>query len=290
MNWARKIWMGLGVVVRRRQLDAEMDEEMRSHIEMRTQQHIDSGMTPPEARYEALKKFGWVDSIKETCRDERRFAWLAQFGQDVGYGARMLRRNAGFTTVALLTLALGIGANTAIFSLVNAVLFRPLPFRDSDHLVWISNPELAGAGIPGTSRSVNVRDWRESTHCFEDLGCYVAWYGKQPTVLKLNGELTRVEATWVDRRFLKVLGISPRLGRDFMEDDTVDSVILTDRFWRQKFLGDPTIIGKSIPVGGRSWVVVGVLALEFDFSSVFMPGCKVDCIRASVRFGDLSDY
>src|SRR5690242_21671499 len=135
MNWARKIWMGLLGVLRKRQLDAEMDEEMRSHIEMRTQQHIDSGMTPPEARYAALKKFGGVDSIKETCRDERRFAWLAQFGQDVGYGARMLRRDAGFTTIALLTLGLGIGANTAIFSLINTVLFRPLPFRDSDHLV-----------------------------------------------------------------------------------------------------------------------------------------------------------
>jgi predicted permease len=289
MSWQRNIWSGLCGVVRKRQLDAEMDEEMRSHLEMRIQQYTNAGMTREEAHYAAVRRFGRMDSFKDICRDERGFTWLADLLQDMGYGARMLRKNAGFTTVALLTLALGIGANTAIFSMVNAVLFRPLPFRDADRLVWISNPELAGAGIPGMTRSVNVRDWRELNHCFEDVGCYVAWFGRQQTVLKLNGEMTRVEATWVDRRFLKVLGISPRLGRDFMEEDTVDTVILTDRFWRQKFLGDPTIIGKSIPVGGRSWIVVGVLAPNFDFASVFMPGFKVDCIRASLHFGDLSD-
>ena len=289
MNWPRNIWTGLRGVIRKRQLDAEMDEEMRSHIEMRAQQHIDVGMTREEARYAALRRFGRMDSVKDTCRDQLGFNWLADLLQDVGYGVRMLRKNVGFTAVALLTLALGIGANTAIFSLVNTVLFRPLPFRDSSRLVWITNPELAGAGIPGMTRSVNVRDWRELNHCFEDLGCYVAWYGRQQTVMNLNGELTRVEGTWVDRHFLKVLGISPRLGRDFVQDDAQDSVILTDRFWRQKFLADPTIIGKSITVGARSWAVIGVLAPDFDFSSVFMPGFKVDCIRLSPPFGDLSD-
>lgn len=281
--------MGLRGVVRKRQLDAEMDEEMRSHIEMRTQQHIDAGMTPEAARYAALKQFGWMDSIKETCRDERRFGRLAQFGQDVGYGARMLRRDAGFTTVALLTLALGIGANTAIFSLVNAVLFRPLPFRNPGRLVWITNPELATAGIPGMTRSVNVREWREMNHCLEELGCYIAWYGRQQTILNLNGESSRVEGTWVDRQFLKVLGVSPRLGRDFLEEDGQNAVMLTDRFWKQKFLADPTIIGRSITINGRPWSVVGVLPPDFDFPSVFMPGVKVDFLRPSLPFGDQSD-
>src|SRR5579883_2180492 len=289
MNWPPKLWMGLRDALHKRQLDAEMDEEMRLHIEMRTQQHVESGMAPDQARYAALKRFGRLDSVKDTCRDERGLHWLPDLLQDVGYGARVLRRNVGFTTVALVTLALGIGATTAIFSLVNAVLIRPLPFRDPDRLVWISNPELSATGIPGTSRSVNVSDWRELTHCFADLGCYIAWFGRQATVLKLNGELSRIEAIWVDRRFLKVLGVAPRLGRDFVEDDTSDTVILTDRFWRQKFLGDPAIVGKSITVSGRSWIVVGVLAPSFDFSSVFMPGSKVDCLRVSLQFGELSD-
>jgi predicted permease len=289
VNWARNIWKGLRGVVRKRHLDAEMDEEMRLHIEMRTQQHIDAGMTREEARYAAFRRFGRMDSVKDACREERGFNWLADLLQDVGYGVRMLRKNVGFTAVALLTLALGIGANTAIFSLVNAVLFRPLPFRASSRLVWIANPELAAAGIPGMTRSVNVRDWRELNHCCEGLGCYIAWYGRQQNILSLNGESTRVEGTWVDRQFLKVLGISPRLGRDFLEEDGQDAVILTDRFWKQKFQADPALIGKSITISGRPWAVVGVLPPDFDFSSVFMPGLKVDFLRPSFTFGDQSD-
>src|SRR6478672_1419657 len=123
--------------------------------------------------------------------------------KDIRYGFRSLLKRPGFTAIALVALALGIGANTAIFSLVNAVLLRPLPFRNPSRLVWITNPELGGAGIAGMTRSVNVRDWRELNHCFEDLGCYIAWYGRQQTVLSLNGELSRIEATWVDNQFLK---------------------------------------------------------------------------------------
>jgi len=121
------------------------------------------------------------------------------------------------------------------------------------------------------------------------LGCYVAWYGRQQTILNLNGELSRVERTWVDRQFLKVLGVSPRLGRDFLQEDGQNAVMLTERFWKQKFLADPAIIGRSITINGRPWSVVGVLPPDFDFSSVFMPGLKVDFLRPSLPFGDQSD-
>jgi predicted permease len=289
MNWPGKIRTSFRGLCRKRELDAEMDEEMRSHIEMRTEQNIAAGMSQEEARYAALKQFGWMDSIKQTCREERRFAWLDNLIQDVRYGARMLRKDVSFTAVAVMTLALGIGANTAIFSLVNAVLLRPLPFREPNRLVWITNPELSGAGVPGMTRSVNLHDWREMTRSFEDLGCYIAWYGRQQTILIVDGEKTRVEGAFVDRHFLKVLGISPRLGRDFLAEDGYQSMILTDNFWKRQFQADRTIVGKAITISGRSWTVVGVLPPAFDFTSIFMPGSRVDFLRPSLTFGDLSD-
>src|SRR4051812_46762605 len=153
-----------------------MQADLESHLQMHIEGNVRLGMSPAEARREALIKLGGIESTREACRDRRGLPFLENLFQDLRYGARMLVKTPVFTIVAVLTLALGIGANTAIFSLVNALLLRPLPFRDAGRLVWITNPEASSAGVPGMTRSVNLRDWRELNHSFDDLGCYIAWF------------------------------------------------------------------------------------------------------------------
>src|SRR5436190_5325151 len=138
MNPLQKLRLILRALLRKRNLDAQMDEELRAHIEMQTQKNLKEGMTIERARAAALRQFGRIDSVKETCREQRGIAWLEQFMQDIRFGLRRLGKNPGLAFVAILTLALGIGANTAIFSLVNAVMLRPPPFPESQRLVFVS--------------------------------------------------------------------------------------------------------------------------------------------------------
>src|SRR6266851_2257909 len=191
MSWITRL-CGL---FRKSKLGGELDDELRFHIDMRTQDLISAGMTPEEARYEATRLFGNWMLLKERTRDMDTIGWIETLGQDLRYGVRMLGKNRGFTTVAVLTLALGIGANTAIFSVVNGVLLNPLPYRQPDQLVALYS--ATAEGDRSTSSYLNFRDWVSDNRSFSALAAY------RPDGFNLTGvgEPERVPAEMVSASF-----------------------------------------------------------------------------------------
>jgi predicted permease len=205
----------------------------------------------------------------------------ADLVQDIRYGARMLRKNPGFTSVAVLTLALGIGSCTAMFTLVQAVLMRPLPFVHPERLVWIENTGSGGLSSR-TSQVDTFLEWRRQSQSFEKLGAYFAFFDYVRYTLTGNGEPQRLRGVGISQNFLDMLGVRPMLGRGFVDEECVwngrKAVILSHAFWRQRFAGDRNIVGHSLVLNGEPAEIVGVLPPSFDFASVFSPGRSVELL------------
>lgn len=283
MNSFEKMKSRLRTIFSRRRLDREMEEEMRGHVEMRRRANMASGMDAKEANRAAAVEFGHAESVKETCRDERRMGWLEDFAQDVRFALRTFGKNPGFTVVAVFTLALGIGANTAIFSVVNALLFRPLPFREPDRLVWIQNGDPMDTGLSSqTTRAFNFAEWREQKHSFESLGAYFAFFDYIGYTLTTDGEPSRLQCISISQDFLPTLGVQPRLGRTFTEEEcrwnAPQTILLTDSFWKRRFNGRPDIVGQTVTLNNTPTRIAGVMPPSFDFSGIFVPGSKIDII------------
>ncbi|MBO0798918.1 MAG: ABC transporter permease, partial [Blastocatellia bacterium] len=238
--------------------ERELDAEMRFHLAMETEKNIRSGMSEEDARLAAQLSFGGIEQTKEYYRDAYRVRWLDDVWQDLRYGTRMLVKRPGFTSLAVLTLALGIGANTAIFSIINTVLIRELPYSDADRLVtiWETAPAIppAGATIP------EFQDWRAQAKSFQELAVY-SDTAVRNALLITKRESVRVEGAAISQNFFPMLGLKPILGRDFLpEEDRLGAnrvIILSQALWRQSFDGDPAIIGKSVQIDSGSFTVVG---------------------------------
>src|SRR5215510_3475965 len=211
--------------------------------------------------------------------------------QDLRYGARMLISKPGFTVIAIITLALGIGANTAVFSVVNALLLRPLPFKESDRLVWIaSGASKASSGLVAaegdlsgvTTQVGNFSDWRELNHSFEDLAAYNAFFDYESYTLTGSGEPERLRGVGVTQNFLDLLGVSPLVGRGFEDSECVwngkPAALLTYGFWTRRFAADPRIVGQTITINNKPTTIVGVLPSSFNFEAVFSPGARIDLL------------
>ena len=201
--------------------------------------------------------------------------------QDLRYAFRAARRDAGFFAFAVLILGVGIGANTAIFSIVNPLLLRPLPFEAAERLVWIANSGEGGRSAV-TSRTSNLRDFRTLSTSFEALTGYNAFFDYDGYNLVGDGEPERLVGVGVARNFLEVLGIEPALGRNFVEEESIwngrRAVLLTDGFWRKRYAADRAIVGRSITLNAEPTTVVGVLPASFDFASTFSPGTRIDLL------------
>ncbi|HEV2196206.1 MAG TPA: ABC transporter permease [Candidatus Acidoferrum sp.] len=242
---------------RRRSLDRDLDAELRSHVEMAVEQNLRQGMSPEQARRDALLNFGGLEQTKQIYRERRGLPLLDTLFQDLRFAFRMLRKSPGFTAVAVLTLALGIGTNTAIFSLVNGILLVPLPYPRSEQLV----------SITGTYPKGGVVDMRDQMRTMD----VAAYYEGHEFNLTGQGEPLRLTGTVVSAEFFSVLGARPELGRTFLPGEDIpgqDSyVILNHALWQQRFASDPTIIGRSIQLEGISRQVIGVMPPDFRFPS-----------------------
>ena len=257
MRWTRKLRLRLRSLLRRARVEKELDEELRFHLERLTEEHIAAGMAPGEARSAALREMGGLDQRKEECRDARGLALFDELRQDVGYALRGLRKSPGFTTVGMLSLALGIGANTTIFTFVNAVLLRPLPYPGSDRLVVLREQPPGAAGTVSV-HPLNFLEWQARASSFEALALVQA---PPLNVIGAHGaeQIARIQTT---SQLFRVFGVGPASGRVFNAEETGpgdhDVVVLGHGFWQRWFGGDPAVVGRRLAVPDGSLTIIGV--------------------------------
>ena len=247
--------------------DRELAEELEAHLQMHVEDNLRAGMSPREARRQALIKLGGVAQTEEEYRRRRGLPLLEDLRQDLRYGARVLARNKGFTAVAVLTLALGIGANTAIFSVVNAVLLRPLPYKDSGRIMRLWRVPSHGGATRLPFSEPEFLEYRGQSRSFE----HFAAFATDALNVTGAGEPERVTATWASADFFDVLGVRPLLGRTYSaEEDQLGRhyvVVLSHSLWQRRFGADPALIGRAITLNGRSRTVLGVMPQGFKFPS-----------------------
>jgi len=266
MAWLRVLVLKFAGLFRKARLEERLDEEVRAHLEMLTEENLRKGMDPEEARYAALRQFGNVSRMKEECRDRWSIRIINELVQDLRYGLRQLRRNPGFTTVAVLTLALGIGANTAIFSVLNAVVLRPLPFPDPGRLVSVLSSVQHTHG--SAASYPDFLDWQTQNDVFEGM----AAYRQADFTLTGRGTPLHLRALVASAEIFKVLQVRPVLGRAFLPEENspgavngTNAVLLSHSLWQRRFNSDPDAPGRVISLNGRQYTVVGVMPAGFQF-------------------------
>jgi hypothetical protein len=268
----------------------EVDEEIAFHIEMRTRELVERGVDPRIAREMVLARLGDTGRLKRTCvdlgrkrdREMRLTRWFGEFRDDVRFAVRQLKAAPGFTLVAVLTLALGIGANSAMFALADAALVRPLPYPEPDRLVSLS--EFFQGQPGGAVNPVDFVDWERRTRSFTAIAGVVRGAG---AIVGDDGVAEPIPAQAVTTRFFDVLGVKPVAGRTFRDEDegpAPDAVVLSEGFWRRRFGGDPALVGRPTRFGDRTFTVIGIVPADFqlDLPGTTSAGLSMRVARPSV--------
>src|SRR6188472_3038748 len=260
----RTWWSRLAGSVGRDAKDDEFDEEARGHLEQLTERFVARGLTAEEARYAAQRQFGRLIRLKEDLRARRALPGLDAIARDVRHSVRQLRRTPWFTVAAALTLALGIGASTAVFAVLDTVVLRPLPYPGSDRLMAFRSIDRRGTPHPTSLSYPTFFDFRSGTRVFDRLVCY---RGSRFTLTD-SMPAVQVSGAIVSWDFFPTLGVQPALGRGFVKEEEKPGVhvaVLADSLWRSRFASDPQIVGKSVRINGNPFTVVGVAPRGFQF-------------------------
>ncbi|HLY59944.1 MAG TPA: ABC transporter permease [Terriglobia bacterium] len=267
MSPLRNLWAGLWALFQKKQIEREMDEELKGYLDAAAEDKMREGMSREAALRAARVEMGSVDAVKEEIRSAGWESALETLWQDIRYGLRQLLRNPGFTAVAVLTLALGIGINSTIFSLARGMLLAPPPVHDPEHIAVVSGGDLADGWLLGPVSTSDFADWRAQNHVFEAMAASAPGADMD---LALQGAPEMVTGVPVTANYFDVLGVGPALGRSFVhgEDDEEGRghvVILSDALWQERFAADPRVVGSAIRINGVSFTVVGVMPARFKF-------------------------
>lgn len=263
-RWMRDVARRMTGFVRRAGIERRLDDEMRFHLDMLAEKHVRAGVAPDEARRAALAQFGGTERFKDDARDEYRSQWLDALWQDVRYALRVMRRNPGFATAAALTFALGIGASTAIFSVVHGVLLAPLPYAEPNRLVVVWERNVARGNDHNVVAVPNFEAWRKRARSFDGMAALVPL----PATVAGAPSPERLMGAEVSPGYFRLLGVAPALGREFAPAEErnggADVLVLSDGFWRSHFGADRNVLGRTLPIDGRPHTIIGVMPSTFD--------------------------
>jgi predicted permease len=300
-HWLFTIPLRVRSLFRRKQADQELEDELRDHVEGKTEEYVAKGLAPEDARRQALIEMGGIEKRKEECRDVRRVRWLQDLGRDLRFAARTLRKSPGFTVVAVLTLALGIGANTAIFQLVDAVRLRSLPVKNPQELASIRMEDTSDrwGNFPSPYSDITNPQWEQIRGRQQAFSSIFAW---SPDRLNLahGGEARRAEVIWVSGEFFPTLGVNPFLGRLLNPADDhrgcgTPAAVISYAFWQREYGGERSVLDRMVTLEGHPFPVVGITPPDFfgveigHRFDVAIPICSDATVRGDDSILDVRD-